>query len=101
MLTDISGSVAFRWCVNVMHASKLKQTSWSSSPSSIVFGPNEYACIRRNGMGLVIAVVAALAVGFVVGLLAFKVKQQWCPACGATLRCPTHGEGVQVWSSKR
>jgi hypothetical protein len=32
-------------------------------------------------------VVAALVIGFLAGLLSFKVKTRWCPACGATLRC--------------
>jgi hypothetical protein len=30
------------------------------------------------------AVVAALIIGFTAGLLAFRVKNRWCPACGAT-----------------
>lgn len=30
------------------------------------------------------AVVVALISGFAAGLLAFRVKNRWCPACGAT-----------------
>jgi hypothetical protein len=33
------------------------------------------------------AVVAALLVGFLTGLLAFRVKQRWCRVCGANLTC--------------
>ena len=33
---------------------------------------------------LIGAVVAALLVGFLAGLLSFKVKDRWCPHCGAT-----------------
>jgi hypothetical protein len=31
--------------------------------------------------------VGTLAVGFLAGLLSFKVKLRWCRECGATLRC--------------
>jgi hypothetical protein len=37
-------------------------------------------------LGLV--VVAALVLGYLAGLLTFKVKQHWCGVCGATLVCP-------------
>ncbi|MBX7265541.1 hypothetical protein KIF24_05440 [Micromonospora sp. Llam7] len=33
---------------------------------------------------IIVSVVAALAVGFLAGLLAFKVRTRWCPSCGAT-----------------
>jgi hypothetical protein len=33
---------------------------------------------------LIGAVLAALAVGYVGGLWSFKVKNRWCPHCGAT-----------------
>ena len=40
------------------------------------------------------AVVAALVAGFIIGLVTFKVKDRWCPGCGATTselaRRPTH-----------
>lgn len=32
--------------------------------------------------------IAALVLGFLSGLLAFRVKQRWCAHCGATLACP-------------
>jgi hypothetical protein len=31
----------------------------------------------------VAAVIAALMVGFLAGLLVFKIKQRWCPHCGS------------------
>jgi len=31
--------------------------------------------------------LAALFIGFLAGLLAFKVKRRWCRECGATLQC--------------
>jgi hypothetical protein len=33
---------------------------------------------------LIGAVLAALAVGYLGGLWSFKVKNRWCPHCGAT-----------------
>lgn len=30
-----------------------------------------------------IAVIAALVVGFLAGLLSFKTKSRWCPQCGS------------------
>ncbi len=30
------------------------------------------------------AVTAALLLGFLAGLLAFRIKSRWCPECGAT-----------------
>jgi hypothetical protein len=32
---------------------------------------------------LVGAVVAAILLGYLAGLLSFKVKARWCPRCGA------------------
>jgi hypothetical protein len=34
------------------------------------------------------AVISALLVGFLAGLLTFKRKQQWCDRCGAVKTCP-------------
>lgn len=38
--------------------------------------------------------VAAAGIGFVAGLLCFKVKSRWCPACGRwttqAMRCDEH-----------
>ncbi|GAB1693259.1 hypothetical protein KRM28CT15_50620 [Krasilnikovia sp. M28-CT-15] len=59
-------------------------------------GLNDSAYVRRNGMSLVIAVVAALVAGFMAGLFIFKIKRRWCPMCGATLECPTHGAGIPL-----
>ncbi|WP_233624644.1 hypothetical protein [Actinoplanes sp. ATCC 53533] len=33
---------------------------------------------------LIGAVISALLVGFLAGLLSFKVKDRWCPHCGTT-----------------
>jgi len=30
------------------------------------------------------AVVAAVVLGYLAGLVSFKVKSRWCPECGAT-----------------
>jgi hypothetical protein len=41
-------------------------------------------------------VSAALVIGFLAGLLAFKVKARWCPQCGS-LTCaaaPENRDGV-------
>ncbi len=35
----------------------------------------------------VMTVLAAVLLGFLAGLLTFKVKQKWCPECGGELRC--------------
>lgn len=32
---------------------------------------------------VVVATASALVVGFLAGLLSFKVKSRWCPHCGA------------------
>jgi hypothetical protein len=46
------------------------------------------------------AVAAALVLGFLTGLLAFRVKSRWCPECGATtvaLRARReHAEGKRL-----
>lgn len=39
-------------------------------------------------MPVAVAVVVALAVGFLAGLVTFKRSLRWCPGCGAVLRCP-------------
>jgi hypothetical protein len=33
---------------------------------------------------LAVAVAAALTMGFLIGLLSFKVKSRWCPHCGSS-----------------
>lgn len=54
-------------------------------------------------MAVVFAVVGALLVGFVAGLLTFRLKQQWCPMCGETLRCtnPAHRSYAQLPQERR
>lgn len=41
---------------------------------------------------IVAAIIAALLVGYLAGLLSFKVKNRWCEVCGATLTCPDFGD---------
>ena len=36
---------------------------------------------------VVIAVLASLVVGVLGGVLSAKVKNRWCPGCGASLGC--------------
>ena len=41
-------------------------------------------------------VIAALLIGFLAGLLSFRVKSRWCPHCGqmtATEPTALHGPG--------
>jgi len=42
-------------------------------------------------MGTAMAVAAAVILGFLAGLLTFRQKSRWCPACGATFACPDAG----------
>lgn len=35
---------------------------------------------------LIGALAAVLLAGFALGLVSFKVKNRWCPACGSTTR---------------
>lgn len=41
---------------------------------------------------IAIATAAALAVGFLSGLWAFKVKNRWCPRCGAFTTAEVQGQ---------
>lgn len=43
-----------------------------------------------------VGVVAALLIGFLGGLLTFRIKQRWCPACGAGLACAACTGGTEV-----
>jgi hypothetical protein len=36
---------------------------------------------------LITSVIASLLVGFLAGLLTFKVKVKWCSRCGSALSC--------------
>lgn len=42
---------------------------------------------------VIAAVIAALLLGFTVGLLSFRVKSRWCPECGATTLAVHDGHG--------
>ena len=39
-------------------------------------------------MYMAIAMGCALTVGWLAGMLTFRIKQRWCPTCGASLACP-------------
>ena len=34
------------------------------------------------------ALIGIALLGFLAGLLSFKIKTRWCPNCGVTLECP-------------
>jgi hypothetical protein len=36
-----------------------------------------------------ITIIFAVLLGFLAGLLSFKVKTRWCSTCGAVKSCPT------------
>jgi hypothetical protein len=38
-------------------------------------------------MAYVFALAGTSVLGFLAGLLSFKVKSRWCPTCGSTLAC--------------
>jgi hypothetical protein len=40
-------------------------------------------------MSYAVTIMVAMLLGFLVGLLFFKVKSRWCPICGAVKSCPT------------
>ena len=53
-----------------------------------------------------IAATSALLVGFLAGLISFKVKSRWCPHCGAmttadlpTATTPPHPSSTPSWSA--
>lgn len=48
---------------------------------------SEHPEVTMMMLQLGIAVIAALVVGFLAGLLTFRIKQRWCTKCGATLMC--------------
>lgn len=40
-------------------------------------------------MVLAVAVVLAMVVGFVAGLISYRASRRWCGVCGVSLVCPT------------
>ncbi len=53
-----------------------------------------------------IAATSALLVGFLAGLISFKVKSRWCPHCGAMTTAdlpatttPPHPPSAPSWSA--
>ncbi|MFY1696453.1 MULTISPECIES: hypothetical protein [unclassified Solwaraspora] len=50
-----------------------------------------------SDVGFAIAMASAALVGFLAGLLSFKVKSRWCPECGAmTYPRPPDGHDMQI-----
>ncbi|MEU7584731.1 hypothetical protein AB0A95_00350 [Micromonospora sp. NPDC049230] len=41
--------------------------------------------------GVVAVVFGGLVPGFLLGLLAFRVKSRWCPHCGQHTQAPSEG----------
>jgi hypothetical protein len=39
-------------------------------------------------MVYLVTVLAAMLIGFLAGLLSFRVKSRWCATCGAVKSCP-------------
>ena len=37
----------------------------------------------------VLVTLFAMLLGYLAGLLSFKIKSRWCPECGAIKSCPT------------
>lgn len=60
---------------------------------------------NKEGSMVVGATAAALVIGFLAGLLAFRAKSRWCPRCGsltsAAVPEPRHGEGASACPPKR
>lgn len=44
-----------------------------------------------------IAVTCALLVGFLAGLISFKVKSRWCPHCGAMTTADANYDRILGW----
>lgn len=42
---------------------------------------------KEGGMAHLVTVILAVLLGFLAGLLSFKVKSRWCPDCGTVKRC--------------
>jgi hypothetical protein len=47
-------------------------------------------------MDVAMALIPAVVLGFLVGLLTFRQKSRWCAECGAMLTCPHTGQHVRV-----
>jgi ABC-type branched-subunit amino acid transport system permease subunit len=45
---------------------------------------SRHSTLKEPIVMIVFAVVGAVIFGFLAGLLAFRVKSRWCPACGTT-----------------
>ncbi len=39
-------------------------------------------------MGYLMAIGPAMLLGYLVGLLSFKIKSRWCAVCGSVKSCP-------------
>ena len=51
-------------------------------------------------MVIVFAVMGAVIFGFLAGLLAFRIKNRWCPSCGATTTA-LQGQPYQASHARR
>jgi len=43
---------------------------------------------KEDGMGYLVTIMPAMLLGFLAGLLSFKVKSRWCSNCGTVKSCP-------------
>jgi hypothetical protein len=43
------------------------------------------------------ALVGVGLLGYLAGLLSFRVKSRWCRECGATTRCPRCHVTTSMW----
>lgn len=50
-------------------------------------GSRTYVVQKVTGMGYVVAAAAGAVLGFLIGLLSFRIKARWC-ACGLVKTCP-------------
>jgi len=41
-----------------------------------------------------VAAVAALVIGFAIGMCTYRASRRWCPVCGATLTCSACSGGA-------
>ncbi len=52
-------------------------------------------------MGFLVAVVLATLLGYLAGLLSFKVKSRWCASCGAVKSCPNCSGWTKTVAAQR
>lgn len=52
-------------------------------------------------MGYPLALIVAILLGFLAGLLSFRVKTRWCTTCGSVKSCPTCAGWASTAASSR